>query len=191
MPFRFDKSYGNADTNVNVGQRRPYQTLLSMIIFYQRLMELTPPLQLLNAAKTRLKPITFSRRVLYCLRHLVPLVLRLCLTVNRFFRDVGMRGWTGGADGTKVMVFEVDMPHCDEETCTWNRPAIWALNAKVRQRSSFLLSCFVAPLCIALTVATYRNQQQPSTQELTQNSTQHHRQMLSEGHNTEELRVTQ
>lgn len=50
---------------------------------------------------------------------------------RRFYRDMGMRGWSGGSDGTKVMVFEVDMPHCEEETCTWNRPAVWALNAKV------------------------------------------------------------
>lgn len=42
-----------------------------------------------------------------------------------------MRGWTGGGDGTKVMMFEVDMPHCGEETCNWNRPAVWALNARV------------------------------------------------------------
>lgn len=57
--------------------------------------------------------------------------------VSRFFRDVGMRGWTGGEDGTKVMVFEVDMPHCAEENCTWNRPAIWALNAKVSSAGLF------------------------------------------------------
>lgn len=49
-----------------------------------------------------------------------------------------MRGWTGGADGTKVMIFEVDMPHCEEETCTWDRPAIWALNARVRDHPSFV-----------------------------------------------------
>lgn len=51
-----------------------------------------------------------------------------------FYRGVGMRGWVGGEDGTKVMVFEVDMPHCDVEgdsDCTWDRPAIWALNARV------------------------------------------------------------
>eukprot|EP00752_Nemacystus_decipiens_P008859 g7905.t1 len=47
-----------------------------------------------------------------------------------FYRDVGMRGWTGGDDGTKVMLFEVDMPHCGE-SCNWNRPAVWALNARV------------------------------------------------------------
>lgn len=45
-----------------------------------------------------------------------------------------MRGWTGGEDGTKVIIFEVDMPHCDVEAdsdCTWDRPAVWALNARV------------------------------------------------------------
>lgn len=50
-----------------------------------------------------------------------------------FYRDVGMRGWTGGSDGTKVMMMELDMPHCDEESCTWDRPAVWALNARVGQ----------------------------------------------------------
>lgn len=45
-----------------------------------------------------------------------------------------MDGWSGGLDGSKVMVFEVDMPHCGTEgfdDCTWNRPAVWALNSKV------------------------------------------------------------
>ncbi|CAM9986296.1 unnamed protein product, partial [Ectocarpus sp. 13 AM-2016] len=28
-----------------------------------------------------------------------------------FYRQTGMRGWTGGKDGTKVMIFELDMPH--------------------------------------------------------------------------------
>lgn len=53
---------------------------------------------------------------------------------NRYYRDTGMQGWAGGSDGTKVMVFEVDMPHCGESgfsECTHNRPAVWALNAKV------------------------------------------------------------
>lgn len=44
---------------------------------------------------------------------------------------MGMRGWTGGDDGTKVMMFEVDMPHCGEESCDFDRPAVWALNARV------------------------------------------------------------
>lgn len=51
----------------------------------------------------------------------------------RFYRDTGMEGWKGGADGTKVMVFQVDMPHCGTDgfsTCEWNRPAVWALNSK-------------------------------------------------------------
>lgn len=46
-----------------------------------------------------------------------------------------MKGWSGGSDGTKVMVFEVDMPHCGSEgfdDCEHNRPAVWALNGKVR-----------------------------------------------------------
>ena len=46
-----------------------------------------------------------------------------------------MKGWSGGSDGTKVMVFEVDMPHCGSEgfdDCVHNRPAVWALNGKVR-----------------------------------------------------------
>lgn len=54
---------------------------------------------------------------------------------TRYYRDTGMEGWSGGSDGTKVFVFEVDMPHCGEddfEECTYNRPAVWALNAKVR-----------------------------------------------------------
>lgn len=44
-----------------------------------------------------------------------------------------MEGWKGGSDGTKVMVFEVDMPHCADDgfsPCEWNRPAVWALNSK-------------------------------------------------------------
>lgn len=51
-----------------------------------------------------------------------------------FYRGTGMEGWKGGDDGTKVMVFQVDMPHCGTEgfkECTHNRPAVWALNAKV------------------------------------------------------------
>lgn len=54
------------------------------------------------------------------------------LPIPRFHRDVGMRGWEGGEDGTKVMMFEVDMPHCNEDTCNWDRPAVWALNSRVR-----------------------------------------------------------
>lgn len=47
-----------------------------------------------------------------------------------------MEGWKGGEDGSKVMVFEVDMPHCGSDgvsECTWDRPAVWALNSKVGQ----------------------------------------------------------
>ena len=54
---------------------------------------------------------------------------------NRFYRGTGMEGWHGGSDGTKVLVFEVDMPHCGTEgfsECDYNRPAVWALNGKVR-----------------------------------------------------------
>ena len=54
----------------------------------------------------------------------------------RFYRDVGMRGWTGGDDGTKVMMFEADMPHCTEASCNWDRPAVWALNARVSATGS-------------------------------------------------------
>ena len=56
-----------------------------------------------------------------------------------------MRGWTGGEDGTKVMIFEVDMPHCDtgDEECTWDRPAIWALNARVGQLGQTREPCFL------------------------------------------------
>lgn len=53
------------------------------------------------------------------------------MTRLRFYRDVGMRGWTGGADGTKTIVFEIDMPHCSRDKCTYDRPAVWALNAQV------------------------------------------------------------
>lgn len=42
-----------------------------------------------------------------------------------------MRGWAGGSDGTKVMMMEMDMPHCKDKSCGWNRPAVWALNARV------------------------------------------------------------
>lgn len=55
------------------------------------------------------------------------------MSCRRFYRDVGMRGWTGGADGTKVMMFELDMPHCGQATCNWDRPAVWALNARVSE----------------------------------------------------------
>ncbi|CAM9665667.1 unnamed protein product [Pylaiella littoralis] len=58
-----------------------------------------------------------------------------------FFRDVGMRGWTGGEDGTKVMMFELDMPHCEEEDCKWNRPAVWALNARVMRTAQYGCNC--------------------------------------------------
>lgn len=44
-----------------------------------------------------------------------------------------MRGWQGGEDGTKVMVFRVNMPHCEGENCAFDRPAVWALNAMVSQ----------------------------------------------------------
>ncbi|CAM9758145.1 unnamed protein product [Pylaiella littoralis] len=50
-----------------------------------------------------------------------------------FYRNTGMKGWKGGSDGTKVMVFEVDMPHCGDDgfgECEANRPAVWALNSK-------------------------------------------------------------
>lgn len=50
-----------------------------------------------------------------------------------------MEGWKGDGDGTKVMVFEADMPHCGTEgfsQCTENRPAVWALNDKVSNPSS-------------------------------------------------------
>ena len=47
-----------------------------------------------------------------------------------------MRGWQGGEDGTKVIIFEVDMPHCEENACAWNRPAVWALNAMVSRKTS-------------------------------------------------------
>lgn len=63
-----------------------------------------------------------------------------CTRSIRFYRDTGMEGWTGGADGTKVMVFEVDMPHCGTEgfsDCEWNRPAVWALNSKVSHLALF------------------------------------------------------
>lgn len=56
----------------------------------------------------------------------------------RFYREEGMVGWAGGDDGSKMFVFEVDMPHCGDgvfEDCTYNRPAVWALNAKVRASS--------------------------------------------------------
>ena len=46
-----------------------------------------------------------------------------------------MRGWQGGEDGTKVIIFEVDMPHCEENACAWNRPAVWALNARVSRKN--------------------------------------------------------
>lgn len=54
---------------------------------------------------------------------------------GRFYRDVGMRGWTGGLDGTKMLVFEADMPRCTSEACSYDRPAVWALNAQVLQPS--------------------------------------------------------
>lgn len=60
--------------------------------------------------------------------------LFLLLRTTSFFRDTGMEGWKGGDDGTKVMVFEVDMPHCGTDgftECIWDRPAVWALNSKV------------------------------------------------------------
>ncbi|CAM9199787.1 unnamed protein product [Choristocarpus tenellus] len=53
-----------------------------------------------------------------------------------FYRDVGLHGWSGGSDGTKVVVFELDMPHCGDagfDSCTHDRPAVWALNAKLTQ----------------------------------------------------------
>eukprot|EP00752_Nemacystus_decipiens_P009999 g8915.t1 len=61
-----------------------------------------------------------------------------------FYRPTGMEGWKGGADGTKVMVFEVDMPHCGTEgfsDCTWNRPAVWALNSKVVRTAQYGCNC--------------------------------------------------
>ncbi|CAM9623568.1 unnamed protein product, partial [Scytosiphon promiscuus] len=58
-----------------------------------------------------------------------------------FYRDVGMRGWAGGSDGTKVMMMELDMPHCDKATCTWDRPAVWALNAKVLRTAQYGCNC--------------------------------------------------
>ncbi|CAM9096280.1 unnamed protein product, partial [Hapterophycus canaliculatus] len=61
-----------------------------------------------------------------------------------FYRDTGMEGWKGGDDGTKVMVFEVDMPHCGTEgftECTWDRPAVWALNSKVLRTSQYGCNC--------------------------------------------------
>ncbi|CAM9119621.1 unnamed protein product, partial [Ectocarpus fasciculatus] len=61
-----------------------------------------------------------------------------------FYRDTGMEGWSGGLDGSKVMVFEVDMPHCGTEgfdDCTWNRPAVWALNSKVVRTAQYGCNC--------------------------------------------------
>ncbi|CAM9809445.1 unnamed protein product, partial [Ascophyllum nodosum] len=58
-----------------------------------------------------------------------------------FYRDVGMRGWQGGEDGTKVIIFEVDMPHCEENACAWNRPAVWALNARVLRTAQYGCNC--------------------------------------------------
>ncbi|CAN0484313.1 unnamed protein product, partial [Ectocarpus sp. 12 AP-2014] len=58
-----------------------------------------------------------------------------------FYRHTGMRGWTGGKDGTKVMIFELDMPHCEEETCDWNRPAVWALNARILRTAQYGCNC--------------------------------------------------
>ena len=55
---------------------------------------------------------------------------------RRFYRNTGMEGWKGDGEGTKVMVFEADMPHCGTEgfsECTHNRPAVWALNDKVSE----------------------------------------------------------
>lgn len=75
----------------------------------------------------------------------------LCVPVHtrarpfRFYRDTAMEGWKGGADGTKVMVFEVDMPHCGTEgfsDCTWNRPAVWALNSKASHLVTDLVAIY-------------------------------------------------
>ncbi|CAM9227153.1 unnamed protein product, partial [Ectocarpus sp. 12 AP-2014] len=65
-------------------------------------------------------------------------------TTCGFYRDTGMEGWSGGLDGSKVMVFEVDMPHCGTEgfdDCTWNRPAVWALNSKVVRTAQYGCNC--------------------------------------------------
>lgn len=59
---------------------------------------------------------------------------------RRFYRNTGMEGWKGDGEGTKVMVFEADMPHCGTEgfsECTHNRPAVWALNDKVSETYLF------------------------------------------------------
>eukprot|EP00904_Undaria_pinnatifida_P006640 jgi/Undpi1/3105/HiC_scaffold_15.g06479.m1 len=61
-----------------------------------------------------------------------------------FYRNTGMEGWKGDGDGTKVMVFEADMPHCDTEgfgQCTYNRPAVWALNDKVLRTAQYGCNC--------------------------------------------------
>lgn len=65
-----------------------------------------------------------------------------------------MEGWKGGADGTKVMVFEVDMPHCGTEgfsVCEENRPAVWALNSKVSPALPL-----ISRLCCCLLAASFR-----------------------------------
>ena len=46
----------------------------------------------------------------------VPNAAVFILTTS-FYRDVGMRGWQGGEDGTKVIIFGVDMPHCEANAC--------------------------------------------------------------------------
>ncbi|CAM9655367.1 unnamed protein product [Discosporangium mesarthrocarpum] len=61
-----------------------------------------------------------------------------------YYRGVGMRGWAGGPDGTKMVVFQVDMPHCGEEgfdSCAYDRPAIWALNAKILRTTQYGCNC--------------------------------------------------
>ncbi len=62
-----------------------------------------------------------------------------------------MEGWKGGADGSKVMVFEVDMPHCGSEgfsECDWDRPSVWALNSKVRQNHTHLYTLPGLAFCV-------------------------------------------
>ncbi|CAM9230570.1 unnamed protein product, partial [Discosporangium mesarthrocarpum] len=61
-----------------------------------------------------------------------------------FYRNVGLHGWSGGSEGTKAVVFEVDMPNCGElgfEPCAFNRPAVWALNAKVLRTAQYGCNC--------------------------------------------------
>lgn len=82
------------------------------------------------------------------------------LRAIRFYRNTGMEGWKGGSDGTKVMVFEVDMPHCGSEgfsQCTHNRPAVWALNSKASDTTCLLRQKLVAVGAFALgtVAATY------------------------------------